>query len=59
MDFYTDLFSILRSQILVSEANPENTEKIGRELASYISTIYLYVGKRTLKSISIQEMRAI
>ena len=31
MDFYTDLFSILRPQILLSEANPENTESIGRE----------------------------
>ena len=30
MDFYTDLFSILRSQIVVAEANPENTERIGR-----------------------------
>ena len=30
MDFYTDLFSILRSQILVAELNPENTERIGR-----------------------------
>ena len=31
MDFYTDVFSILRAQILVAEANPENTERIGRE----------------------------
>ena len=59
MDFYTDLFSILRSQILVAEANPENTERIGRETCQLHKYYLLVRGQKNSKSISIQEMRAI